>query len=156
MRTRNLFAPLLAVLALAACDETPTDLGECTAVVEQPTVVETRGDTVVTSSGLRYIVETTGTGTTATPCSAVAVHYEGFLTNDFKFDSSRDRGERFLFELASGTLITGFEQGVLGMRVGEVRRLIIPSELGYGAAGRSPIPPNATLIFDIELLDVRN
>lgn len=156
MRTRNLFAPLLTVLALAACDDTPSDLGECTPVVEQPTVVETRGDTVVTSSGLRYIVQQPGTGTTAGPCTYVSVHYEGFLTNGTKFDSSRDNGAPYRFELAGGTLITGFEQGVLGMRVGETRQLIIPSELAYGAGGRGPVPPNATLIFDIELLEVRD
>lgn len=154
MHTRNLFAPLLVVLALAACDDTPTDLGECVAKVEQPTVVETRGDTVVTSSGLRYVEGNLGTGTTAGSCTYVAVHYEGFLVNGLKFDSSRDLGQPYRFELASNTLITGFEQGILGMRVGGTRRLIIPPNLGYGADGRGPIPPNATLIFDVELLEV--
>lgn len=155
MRIRNLFAPLPIVLALAACEGTPTDASQCRAVVQQPTIVETRGDTVVTSSGLRYIPGTEGTGAVATLCSVVSVHYDGFLLDGTRFDSSRER-DPLVFDLGAGLLIRGFEQGVLGMRVGETRRLIIPAELAYGAAGRDPIPPNATIVFDVELLDVES
>jgi FKBP-type peptidyl-prolyl cis-trans isomerase FkpA len=97
-----------------------------------------------------------GTGAEATQGRMVTVHYVGTLTNGNKFDSSRDRGQGFTFPLGAGHVIQGWDQGVAGMKVGGVRKLTIPPELGYGARGYPPvIPPNATLVFEVELLDVR-
>ncbi|MHB8877918.1 MAG: FKBP-type peptidyl-prolyl cis-trans isomerase [Myxococcaceae bacterium] len=96
-----------------------------------------------------------GTGKEAKAGTKVTVHYVGTLTSGSKFDSSRDRGEGFSFKLGAGQVIQGWDQGVAGMKVGGVRKLTIPPELGYGARGYPPvIPPNSTLVFEVELLDV--
>jgi FKBP-type peptidyl-prolyl cis-trans isomerase len=109
-----------------------------------------------TPSGLRYQEVTPGQGKTATPGHAVSVHYTGWLPNGEKFDSSRDRNEPFGFTLGAGEVIAGWDEGVAGMRVGGRRKLVIPPDLAYGTAGAPPdIPPGATLVFDVELLDVR-
>lgn len=105
---------------------------------------------------------TLGTGEAATSGRNVAVHYTGWLYDEAapenkgrKFDSSRDRGDAFSFMLGAGHVIQGWDQGVVGMKVGGHRRLVIPPELGYGARGAGGvIPPNATLVFDVELLEV--
>lgn len=110
----------------------------------------------VTDSGLHYAVLTEGEGDEAVSGKDVVVHYTGWLPNGTKFDSSRDRGEPFMFPLGAGSVIAGWEEGVAGMRVGGQRKLVIPPSLGYGAAGAGGvIPPNATLVFDVELLEVR-
>jgi FKBP-type peptidyl-prolyl cis-trans isomerase len=94
-----------------------------------------------------------GTGAVATAGQRVSVHYVGTLTDGSKFDSSRDRGSPFGFELGAGRVIKGWDQGVAGMKIGGKRKLTIPPELAYGARGYPPIiPPNSTLIFEIELL----
>ena len=97
-----------------------------------------------------------GTGAESQNGDVVAVHYTGTLEDGTKFDSSLDRGTPFSFTLGSGQVIAGWDMGVLSMKVGEKRKLIIPSELGYGENGTpgGPIPPNATLIFEIELLGI--
>jgi len=98
---------------------------------------------------------TVGSGAEAVDGKRVSVHYTGTLTDGSKFDSSLDRGQPFEFGLGDGQVIPGWDMGVKGMKVGGKRRLTIPSDLGYGAAGSPPvIPPNATLLFDIELLGV--
>ena len=95
-----------------------------------------------------------GDGAEATTGSTVTVHYTGWLTDGKKFDSSLDRNQPFDFTIGAGEVIAGWEKGVVGMKVGGKRKLTIPSELGYGARGIGPIPPNATLVFEVELLKV--
>jgi len=96
-----------------------------------------------------------GTGAEAVPGKNVTVHYVGTLTNGQKFDSSRDRNEGFEFSLGAGEVIRGWDMGVAGMKVGGMRKLTIPPELGYGPRGFPPvIPPNSTLVFEVELLEV--
>ena len=111
-------------------------------------------------NGLKYTDNTTGTGTEATAGKKVSVHYTGWLYNNgakgAKFDSSVDRGQPFQFTLGAHQVIAGWDEGVAGMKVGGKRTLIIPPELGYGARGAGGvIPPNATLMFDVELLGVQ-
>lgn len=97
-----------------------------------------------------------GEGAEATAGSTVVVHYSGFLTDGSKFDSSLDRNDPFSFKLGAGMVIKGWDEGFSGMKVGGKRKLTIPPEMGYGSAGAGGvIPPNATLIFDVELLDVK-
>lgn len=116
--------------------------------------------TVMTASGLQYEDIQVGTGEEATAGQYVTVHYTGWLQNadgsaGKKFDSSKDRNDPFQFPLGAGNVIKGWDQGVQGMKVGGVRKLIIPASLGYGARGAGGvIPPNATLIFEVELLGV--
>lgn len=97
-----------------------------------------------------------GTGAEAVAGKAVTVHYTGWLTDGTKFDSSLDNGKRFTFPLGGGRVIKGWDQGVAGMKVGGVRKLTIPPHLGYGERGAGGvIPPNATLVFEVELFDVK-
>jgi FKBP-type peptidyl-prolyl cis-trans isomerase len=113
------------------------------------------GPPTTTASGLQYWDIKTGSGAMAVPGKTVKVHYTGWLTSGEKFDSSVDRGEPFSFVLGAGQVIKGWDEGVVGMKVGGKRQLKIPPDLGYGAQGAgNAIPPNATLIFDVELLDV--
>jgi FKBP-type peptidyl-prolyl cis-trans isomerase len=109
-----------------------------------------------TASGLQYQDVAPGTGAEAAPGQVAVVHYTGWLTDGTKFDSSRDRGEPFSFPLGGGQVIAGWDEGVAGMKVGGRRKLVIPPDLGYGAGGSPPvIPPASTLVFDIELLELR-
>jgi peptidylprolyl isomerase len=110
---------------------------------------------VTTPSGLKYIDEVEGSGATPEAGQTVYVHYTGTLENGTKFDSSRDRNRPFSFRLGAGQVIKGWDEGISTMKVGGQRRLIIPPDLGYGARGAGGvIPPNATLIFDVELLKI--
>ena len=110
---------------------------------------------VTTPSGLKYTDLTEGEGATPQAGQTVVVHYTGTLENGKKFDSSRDRNQPFSFQLGVGQVIKGWDEGLSTMKVGGRRKLIIPPELGYGARGAGGvIPPNATLIFDVELLKI--
>ena len=117
---------------------------------------------VTTESGLQYEDNTVGEGAVATAGQHVSVHYTGWLYNDgaadkrgAKFDSSKDRNDPFAFGLGGGQVIKGWDEGVQGMKVGGKRTLVIPPQLGYGARGAGGvIPPNATLMFEVELLGV--
>ncbi len=145
MRAKSLC--FLAALALAvpmAMAQTDTSA---------PSPVSGKGKT--TSSGLTYWDIAVGSGATATKGKTVTVHYTGWLSNGKKFDSSVDKGRPFQFALGAGQVIAGWDEGVAGMKVGGKRQLKIPPQLGYGARGAGGvIPPNATLIFDVELLGV--
>lgn len=108
-----------------------------------------------TASGLVIEELAIGTGATAIAGKKVSVHYTGWLADGTKFDSSKERGNPFIFPLGKGHVIKGWDEGVAGMKVGGKRKLIVPSALGYGSRGAGGvIPPNATLVFEVELLAV--
>ena len=110
---------------------------------------------ITTDSGLTIEDLTEGEGATATAGQMVSVHYTGWLTDGRKFDSSKDRNDPFQFPLGGRRVIAGWDEGVQGMKVGGTRKLTIPPELGYGARGAGGvIPPNATLVFEVELLEI--
>ncbi len=109
----------------------------------------------MTDSGLKYEDTIVGNGDTAAAGQSVSVHYTGWLTDGKKFDSSKDRNDPFEFKLGAGQVIRGWDEGVQGMKIGGTRKLTIPPQLGYGARGASGvIPPNATLVFEVELLAI--
>jgi FKBP-type peptidyl-prolyl cis-trans isomerase len=151
--TRSL--ALLAVTGLLACSQGSDNGGRAPAGFSAALAVDTAAMTK-TPSGLRYQDVTVGQGKEAKEGRKVTVHYTGWLPNGEKFDSSRDRNQPFGFDLGAGQVIAGWDEGVAGMRVGGRRKLVIPPDLAYGTAGAPPeIPPGATLVFDVELLDVR-
>ena len=113
------------------------------------------GHEVTTGTGLKYVDEVVGSGERARLGKIVVVDYIGTLNDGTKFDSSKDKGKPYEFRLGAGTVIAGWDEGILGMQVGGKRKLIIPPNLGYGAQGKGQIPPNATLNFEIELVGVK-
>lgn len=121
---------------------------------------QTNGKAMTTASGLQIIDTQTGTGASPKPGQICVMHYTGWLYQNgqkgAKFDSSVDRGQPFQFQIGVGMVIKGWDEGVASMKVGGKRTLIIPAELGYGSRGAGGvIPPNATLLFEVELLDVK-
>jgi FKBP-type peptidyl-prolyl cis-trans isomerase len=114
----------------------------------------TSSEAPTTAGSLVVKDEVIGTGTEAKSGDTVTVHYTGWLTDGTKFDSSVDRNEPFTFNLGAGEVIAGWDAGVAGMKEGGKRKLTIPPELAYGAQRNGPIPPNATLVFEVELLQV--
>ena len=112
-------------------------------------------DPITTPSGLQYTDPAEGDGEAAQAGNNVSVHYTGWLTDGTKFDSSVDSNQPFQFPLGAGRVIAGWDEGVCGMKVGGKRKLTIPSDLGYGPTGAGAvIPPNATLVFEVELLEI--
>jgi FKBP-type peptidyl-prolyl cis-trans isomerase len=145
---------MVSLLFLTGCTQTNNDKQQKTEQKEKAPMTRQKA-----ASGLEYEIIEQGSGDTPTKGQKVTVHYTGWLDNNGergqKFDSSVDRGEPFTFNIGVGQVIKGWDEGVMGMKVGEKRRLIIPSGLGYGARGAGRIiPPHATLIFDVELLKV--
>ena len=160
MRPLLLATMVIAGLALVACggDE---EGGPAATPAASPQAAEggpppVSGEARVTDSGLKIIDIDVGSGEEAQAGRNVSVHYTGWLADGTKFDSSLDRGQPFVFPLGAGRVIRGWDEGVVGMKVGGKRRLIIPADLAYGSGGRPPrIPPNAELTFDVELLEIQ-
>lgn len=152
---------LFAVL-LGACDAQDQAAdgaaaagGEPTQVTYAPELGVSLNEMTELPSGLYYQDLGEGGGATAAAGDRVAVHYTGWLPSGEKFDSSRDRGQLFIFRIGAGEVIPGWDEGVTGMRVGGRRLLVIPPGLGYGAEGAGGvIPPNSTLVFDVELVEI--
>lgn len=136
---------------------TSTPEGQETAPASSPASNLTPGANVTTTaSGLKYEDLVVGTGATPKAGQTCSVHYIGWLTNGSKFDSSRDRGTPFTFPIGQGSVIKGWDEGVMGMKVGGKRKLWVPPAMAYGADGYPPvIPPNSELVFEVELLGVQ-
>ncbi|MGE0129848.1 MAG: FKBP-type peptidyl-prolyl cis-trans isomerase [Blastocatellales bacterium] len=113
------------------------------------------GSEITTASGLKYVDQVVGSGDSPSPGKIVTAHYTGWLENGTKFDSSVDRGQPIEFPIGVGRVIKGWDEGLMTMKIGGKRKLIIPPNLGYGARDKGIIPPNSTLIFEVELLGVR-
>jgi peptidylprolyl isomerase len=140
---------LIVAIAIPACSQK-----EAKGTTDKSTEPRAAVGAVKTASGLSYIDLVKGTGAAPTSGKNVTVHYTGWLEDGKKFDSSLDRGQPFVFRIGAGEVIPGWDEGVMSMRVGGKRKLVIPSSMGYGAAGAGGvIPPNATLIFEVELLN---
>lgn len=142
---------MMALILIIACNEKPgVQTGQ-----EQPAAEP--DSLIALESGLKYAILKEGVGDSASDGKIIIVHYSGWLENGLKFDSSRDRNEPFRFTLGRGEVIQGWDQGIAGMKVGEIRKLVIPPSLAYKERGfpGGVIGPNATLIFEIELLGVK-
>jgi peptidylprolyl isomerase len=158
----------LFVITIISCGEKRNAADQSTEATEMPQTsgdeqaasfpgFDAKGkDTITLPSGLKYIIIEAGSGESPAAGSEVFVHYTGYLTDGNKFDSSVDRGQPLNFLIGTGMVIRGWDEGISKLRKGEKARLIIPQELGYGEEGfPGSIPPNATLIFDVELVDFK-
>jgi FKBP-type peptidyl-prolyl cis-trans isomerase FkpA len=156
--THNRIVGIAGVVLLTALGLAQTPAHKPIPVPNTKAPTKVTGDGVRTASGLQYWDLKVGLGTLAKTGDQVKVHYTGWLTTGKKFDSSVDAHQPFDFTLGQGDVIKGWDEGVAGMKVGGKRQLRIPPELGYGASGTpgGPIPPNATLIFDVRLLAVKS
>ena len=157
MRTILALLFVFGIIAIAcAGDDAPSanDLTSETGCDEpEPAPPEVEGETFTTAGGVEVIIIATGEEDPAQPGDAVAVHYAGWFTADGTlFDSSLTRCETFTFVIDRGDVIRGWDEGIVGMSPGDIRRLIIPADLAYGAQGSENIPPNSSLTFDVELL----
>ena len=161
MNKKNFFIACAMLLAFG-CNQNAEQIkpAEEKPAVAAPATTSYPGDPVSTeptaaAAGLKYIDYVAGSGATAEAGKTVVVHYTGYLTNGFKVDSSVDRDAAISFSLGAGEMIKGWDIGVVGMKVGGKRKLIIPPDLGYGASDYGPIPGGSVLVFDIELLEVK-
>jgi FKBP-type peptidyl-prolyl cis-trans isomerase len=150
---------LFASLAVTGCSSPPKATTTEPAATEKPAATAPAAAPAAepTAEVTELKIEDTkvGTGAVAKTGDTVSVQYTGYLTDGSKFDSSRDSGQPFQFTIGKGEVIAGWEQGIAGMKVGGTRKLTIPASLGYGAEGAGGvIPPNATLVFDVELMGV--
>lgn len=163
-RSLAIVSAVLAAFALGACSESeprslprhPEPANRVATDYASALDVDLEAMEYRRHSGLFVEDVVAGEGARADSGDVVTVHYTGWLPSGRKFDSSRDRDAPFDVAIGYGRVIAGWDQGVVGMRVGGQRRLVIPPALGYGAGGQGPIPGNATLVFDVELLDVEN
>jgi peptidylprolyl isomerase len=145
--------PPATMLAMNNSKPTPQ---KKTPTMSSPNPSPSSSSEVTTPSGLKYVEVKVGDGATPKKGQTVEVHYTGTLENGQKFDSSRDRNQTFKFQIGEGQVIKGWDEGLSTMKVGGSRKLIIPPDLGYGARGAGGvIPPNATLLFDVELVGVK-
>ena len=139
---------------LSSMEERAQEKEKAAAEEAEKLIAEKWPNAITTASGLKYVVVEEGNGEeTPSKGANVTAHYTGKLLDGTKFDSSYDRGQPITFPVGAGRVIKGWDEAFLGMKKGEKRVLIIPSDLGYGPSGRGPIPPNATMIFDVELVD---
>jgi peptidylprolyl isomerase len=146
---------MCAMLALAGCGDSDSSSGDPAKVTYADSLGVDLSAMNKSESGLYTQDLVVGTGKEAVSGSRAQVHYTGWLPDGSLFDSSRPRGEAFTFALGAGQVIKGWDEGVVGMRVGGKRKLVIPSELGYGSRGSPPvIPSDAVLVFDVELMNV--
>ncbi|PTL75819.1 FKBP-type peptidyl-prolyl cis-trans isomerase [Vitiosangium sp. GDMCC 1.1324] len=153
MNRLSLLLSACLLLLVSACG---SDSGDPTKVTFAPSLGVDLNAMNRSASGLYTQDLVVGTGTEVTTGRRLQMHYTGWLPDGSMFDTSRDGNEGFVFTLGQDRLIAGWEEGVVGMKVGGKRRLVIPSELGYGESGSPPvIPPNSVLVFDVELLSVR-
>jgi FKBP-type peptidyl-prolyl cis-trans isomerase len=148
-----------ASIALAAgCIREPTAPPSC--AVGSFTKASVQGDTITTTTGLQYIEGTAGTGNSTGWCKTLSVHYDAFLVDGTKLESTHDAGIPLIFTPGIGALIDGFEQGVMEMKAGGTRRLIVPPKLAYGSgevknsSGKVIVPANSTLVYDVEIVGV--
>jgi FKBP-type peptidyl-prolyl cis-trans isomerase FkpA len=145
---------LFASLAVTGCSSPPKATTTEPAAAEKPVEPPAPAEPTAEATELKIEDTKVGTGAEAKTGDSVTVHYTGYLTDGNKFESSKDSGQPFTLTLGEGRVIPGWEQGIPGMKVGGIRRLTIPPALAYGAQGSGPIPPNATIVFDVELMAV--
>lgn len=156
MTNPHRFLPLVLLLALAGCPTQPEPSSNAAPGPSVDTATKENPNVTTTPSGLQIEDLVVGTGATPQAGQTVHVHYTGWLTDGKKFDSSHDRGQLFTFRLGQGQVIKGWDEGVATMKVGGKRKLTVPSDLAYGPSGHpAGIPPNATLVFEVELHDVK-
>jgi peptidylprolyl isomerase len=154
MKKTRRYAILFGSAALLSCNFAPMTFAGAWGGAKGQKMTD---KTITTPSGLGYIDEVVGNGASPRQGQTVVVHYTGWLTDGKKFDSSLDRGKPFEFVLGAGQVIHGWDEGLASMKVGGKRKLFIPPELGYGASGTpgGPIPPNANLVFEVQLLGIK-
>lgn len=152
---KSFIVAMMAITLVSACTKKTEEPAQTETTQTTSAAPETTAQTAATEVKVEMVDSVVGKGTEAVSGKSVTVHYTGTLKGGTKFDSSVDRKEPFTFALGAGQVIKGWEQGIVGMKVGGKRKLTIPAELAYGANAVGAIPANSTLIFDVELLEVK-